>query len=225
MRLRLSPVVLCNLLLAAAIAAVGWPSALAAFRRLPVEVMAAAVRAGDLPDRADVDDLVQHLSLAKTTSPAAGKDLAFTMLLETTRPDEDMAGRQVRLARAVAEFRDYLCNVPGDSRAWAGLTAALVAQGQRLEAMRALKRSMITAPRWPSLLLWRCQMGLDLFYILDADGRALLEQQFRLETEHSPAAIVNLAVERSAVPVVRSLLEHNPDVLAKFDERLALPRS
>lgn len=212
-------------MLAVGIAAVGWPSTLAAFRRVPVEITVAAVRAEKLPDQADVEDLVQHLSLAETTSPAAAEDLAFAMLLDATRPDEDTAGRQARLARAVAEFRHYLSNVPGDSLAWAGLTAAFVAQGQRLEAMRALKRSMITAPRSPSLLLWRCRMGLDLFYILDTDGRELLEQQFRLETERSPAAIVNLAVERSAVPVARSLLESNPDALAKFDERLALSRS
>lgn len=225
MRLGSSPLVLGNLLLAAGIVAVGWPSTLAALHRAPIEVSAAAVRVGRLPDRVDVDDLLRHLALAQETSPAAVEDIAFTLLLEATRPDGDTAERRTELERAVAAFRDYLAHVPGNSLAWAGLTDALGAQQRRLEAMQALKMSMITAPRSPSLLLWRCETGLDFFYILDAEGRELLEQQFRLATERSPASVVKLAVERNAVPMARILLESSPDALAKFDERLALPRS
>lgn len=225
MKPRPSPHVLGNLLLAAGIAAVGWPSTLAAYRRLPVEATVTAVRAGHLPDRAAVDDVVQHLSVAETTSPAAGEDLAFTMLLDATEPDEDAAKREAGLARAVAEFREYLSNAPGDSLGWAGLTDALVAQGRRLDAMHALKMSMVTAPRAPTLLLWRCETGLGLFYILDASGRELLEQQFRLAIERSPAAVVKLAVQRNAVPIVRSLLVGSPEALASFDQSLAIPRS
>lgn len=222
---RPSPLVLGNLLLAVGIAAAGWPSALAALHRVPVEASASAVREGHLPGPVEVESLLAHLAEAGETSPAAHEDAAFTLLLETTRRNGDGVQRRVQLDKAVAEFREYLSNVPGDALAWAGLTDAFIADGRRLDAMHALKMSMIVAPRSPSLLLWRCKAGLDLFYILDTEGRDLLEQQFRSAMEKSPAAVVDLAVEHDAVPIVRSLLQDSPGALATFDERLALSRS
>jgi hypothetical protein len=225
MRSRLSSVFVGNLLLAIGLVVIGWPSSLAAFRRAPIEALLSAVRTGNVAAPAETDLLVQHLVAAGETSPAAYDELAFVFLLAAGRKDADASWRAAQLDKAVAAFRNYLANVPGDALAWAGLSDALFSQDRRVDAMRALKMSMVTAPRSPSLLLWRCRIGLDLFYILDSEGRDLLEQQFALTMEKSPMAVVELAARHDSVPIVRSLLEDDPAALARFDELLATRHS
>ncbi len=219
------PVIFGNLLLAIGIGVAGWPSSLAAFQRLPVDGLASAVREGHLPSPDQIDELLLHLSRAAETSPAAREDTAFALLLDSTRSIAPTLVARARLDQSVAEFRQYLSDVPGDALAWAGLTDALISQGHQLDAAHTLKMSMITSPRSPSLLLWRCKVGLDLFYLLDGEGRVLLEQQFSAAMEKSPVAVVDLARAHHAVTIVRSLLGNDPDSLASFDERLAHTQS
>lgn len=223
-KFKLSLLLLGNLVLAAAIGLVGWPSIIAVAHQMPIDGALTAARAGQLPGRPETQMLLDDLAAAELTSPAAGEDRAYILLRDASRADGDPAKRAVELAQAVKEFRRYLSNVPGDSFGWAGLVDALLGQQRQLDASRALKMSMVTSPRSPSLLLWRCGVGLELFYVLDAEGRDLLEQQFRLATEWAPGAVANLAIERTAVPIVRALLENSPEARAKFDQRLALLR-
>jgi hypothetical protein len=221
MRLRIHSHALINLLLAAAVLAAGLPGIVSNFRRLPVEATVQRVRSGQSVSRADLTDAIPPLESASALSAAAKADLALVLLTEAAN---DPAGQaDPRLKRAAQELQGYLAEVPGDSVTWAALSDAEYLQGLRKEAADSLKMSILTGPWLPSLVLYRCGMGLDLYLVLDEEGRGLLRSQFRNAMERSPAAATKLALQRKAVPLVRRLLNQSPEALGKFEAEL--PRS
>lgn len=214
--MRLQALALANLLLAGFLLAIGWPGMLGDLRRLPAEATASAVERGLLVDEVAVAAALPALASAARTSPAAREDLALTLLAGANGEQA-----QVRLRRAVQEFRRYLAAVPGDSRAWASLAEAELRLDQPQPALRALDMSVLTAPRMPGLVLARCAMALDLYGHLDRDGRALAGEQFRFAAEDDTAALVRLVRARNALLLARVLLEPSPEAQAKFEAQWA----
>jgi hypothetical protein len=207
----LSPLALANLLLAAGLVAVGLPSVVAVTLRLPSRSAIVALERGSAVDRMDIARGRTNLESAAAASNGAHADLAFMLLAD--RPTELDAGK------AVHEFATYLAQVPGDSRAWAGLAHAELLQDRRAEALSALKVSILTGPSLPGLLLWRCAVGIDLYPSLDAEGRRLLAGQFRVAAERSLDRLVGLVRRKNAVLVALALLSSSPDAVQRFSDR------
>jgi hypothetical protein len=207
---------LANFLFAGAIIALGWRSLLADFRRLPVEATVGALQRGEAVEASDIDHAVAVLGRAAATSPAARHDLATALLADAEGPEASP-----RFARAVSEFRSYLAEVPGDSRAWAELAAAELREGAQPEALQALKMSILTAPWMPGLVMSRCAMGIELYPALDAEGRRLLEEEFRVAAERSPLRLAQLARQQRAILIARVMLIGSPEAMAKFESALA----
>ncbi len=213
--MKLPALALANLLLAAGMLAVGLPSVLADFRRLPVEATADAIMRGAAVDRRDLEAALPPLEAAARTSGAAQETLALA-LLETA----DGAHAAQRAAAAERQFRAYLAEAPGDAHGWAGLAEAELLQGRRLPALEALKMSILMAPGMPGLVLARCGMGIDLYASLDDSARGLLGQQFRLAAERSPDRLARLVRQKNAVLIARVMLVGSPDALQRFETAL-----
>jgi hypothetical protein len=209
----LSPPALANLLLAAGLAAVGTSGIVGSIARLPSQATVAALERGLMPGGADVERARTDLEAATAASNGARIDLGFVLLAgQPHGPDADEAAR---------EFRAYLAEVPGDSRAWAGLAQAELLQNHRSEALSALKVSILTAPSSPGILLWRCGIGIDLYESLDEEGRRLVGRQFRMAAERSPARLVRLVREKNAVLTALVLLTPSPGAMQQFTAQLA----
>lgn len=214
--MRIPALALANLLLAGGIIAVGLPGMLGEFRRLPAEVTAGAVEQGLPVDEAEIEEALPPLEQSAATSPSAREDLAMALL---SGAGGDTSAE--RLDRAVREFRTYLAEVPGDSRAWTLLAQALVEQGAREPARAALEMSILTAPWMPGLPLARCALGIDLYPILDQDGRRLVAEQFRIAAERDPHPLAELVRQKHAVLIARVMLAGSPDAMAKFERELS----
>jgi len=147
--------------------------------------------------------------------------LAFALLSGSGSPVLSEGERAALIGRAVQEFRTYVSRVPGDGAAWAGLASAELAAGDAQLAGNALKASILATPWSPSLVAWRCELGTDLFYRLDDEGRELMKGQFRLQARRSPSTLVETVIARGAVRIARILLASSPDELIQFEAELA----
>lgn len=214
--MRLPALALVNLLLAGGMVAVGFPGILADFRRLPVEATVSAVQTGQPVDRSDIDAALPALESAAATSPAARGDLAT--LLMAGAVGEHAAER---LERAAREFRAYLAEVPGDSRAWTMLAEIEQRQGGGLAAQEALKMSILTAPWMPGLVLVRCGLGIDLYPVLDQEARGLVAEEFRIAAQRKPSWLVDLVQRKHAILIARIMLVDSPEAMMRFESALA----
>jgi hypothetical protein len=214
--MRLPSLAVANLVLGGIMIAVGLPSVVADFRRLPVEATVGAIVRNEPLDATAIDNALPVLEAVATTSAAARDDLAMALLAGARlRPSPG------RTARAAGEFRAYLADVPGDSRAWADLAAAEVMQGARQPAVQALTTSILTAPWQPGLVMARCALGIDLYADLDDEARGLVEEEFRIAAERTPQRLAQLVRERNAVLIARIMLIQSPEAMAKFESALA----
>jgi len=207
-----------NLLLAAAILAVGWPSLRAEFHRVPAEVTVSAVQSGAAIGEDELGEALPALEAATASSTAARQDLAFMLLasLGGASPEQ----RAERAARAAQELRAYLAEVPGDARGWAALGQAELIAGQPVAARDALKLSILTSPWSPELVLWRCELGVDLYAALDTEARELLQEQFQTAAERSPRALAQRMQQKNAVVLARVMLAQSPEALLRFEQGL-----
>jgi hypothetical protein len=210
--MKLPPLALANLLLASAILAVGLPSIVADFRRLPAEVTVGAAERGAAIDEDEIEGALSSLESATSTSAATREDLALMLLAGGSGPVA-----MARAARAADELRTYLAEVPGDSRGWAALAEAELMQGHRVVARDALKMSILTSPWSASLVLWRCDLGIDIYAALDDEARGLLKEQFRVAAERSPRLLGHLVWRKKAALIARIMLAGNPEDLAAFE--------
>jgi len=223
MALRISGLPLAELALAAGIVALGIPIASGAFHRLHFDdLLKSTVAAVDRGGPAET--LVAGLSNAAPQTQAERKDLALALLTLADVPSISEPTRQMLLARARDQLRDYVSAVPGDGAAWASLAAAEFARGEAERAQRALKTSILVTPWSPSLVAWRCGLGIDLFAALDGEGRELMKGQFRLQAVRAVTALVDTAIQRRGVRIARILLTSSPDQLIAFETELAKRR-
>jgi hypothetical protein len=77
---------------------------------------------------------------------------------------------QTELARAIDDVVAGLAQAPADAFAWAALAQAEIAAGNRSGAKRAFITSLLVADHDPDLSLWRCELGLRLWPLLDDDA-------------------------------------------------------
>ncbi len=217
---RISGLALMELGLAGAIFVLGLPMTIDAFHELALDARLNATqnRIGD--GRESVVRLEDEV--ARTASEQ--KSLAFALLGRADDPTLSEAQSMGLIRRAETAFRDYVGRVPGDGAAWAGLASAELAKGDAGRAAEALRVSILAAPWSPSLVAWRCGLGIDLFRKLDDEGRELMKGQFRLQAQRSVAALVKTVTARNAVRIARILLATSPDELIAFEAELGKRR-
>jgi len=213
-------IALTELVLAGGIFVLGVPAAVNSFDALRLQSrMSAALSAesrGDLHD----EDLAEIERSAPPTETARS-NLAFALLALADDPMRSEPKRRALVDRSVAEFWRHVEHVPGDGAAWAGLASAELARGDLRAAQAALKASILATPWSPSLVSWRCGLGIDVFRALDEEGRELMKSQLRLQAERSIPVLVDTVLRRNAVRVARILLASSPDQLIAFETELA----
>lgn len=214
--LRLPTLALVNLLLAGGMFAVGLPGVLADFRGLPAMATVGAVDTAQPVGQADIDAVLPALESAAATSPAARGEFATLLMAGAGGPDA-----MQRLDRAAREFRAYLADVPGDSRAWTMLAEVEQRRGHVSAAQQALKTSILTAPWMPGLVLARCALGIDLYPVLDRETSHLVAEEFQIAAMRKPNWLVDLAQRKHAILTARIMLFDSPEAQARFEKALA----
>lgn len=208
---RISGLALMELGLAGAILALGLPMTANAFHELAFDA------------RLSTDPVIGLESEVARTDTEL-KSLAFALLGRANDPALSEGQNAALIARAAAALREYVARVPGDGAAWAGLASAELARGDTERGAEALEASILATPWSPSLVAWRCGLGIDLFRSLDDEGRDLMKGQFRLQAQRSVAALVKTVRERGGARIARILLATSPDELIKFETELAKAR-
>ncbi len=101
--------------------------------------------------------------------------------------------KQDQLQRAIDDLTDGLARSPANSYGWAALSQAQIAAGERTKAEKALSTSMLIDDFDPEMSLWRCELGLLLWDILDGDDRRMWNDQIRLAWDNQPKGLIALA--------------------------------
>jgi len=218
-----STLVAAELLVAVGILAIGVPLTFDALETLELHKRLIGVMDVEARGSAPAESVVR-LEREVPRTEGVQKDLAFTLLALADNPVRAEPEKHALIDSAVGHFRSYVAKVPGDGAAWAGLAAAELADGHTDRAAAALKASILATPWSPSLVTWRCSLGIALFGKLDDEGRELMQGQFRLQVNRSVAELVNMVVDRNAVRLARILLAPSPDELIVFESELARRR-
>jgi hypothetical protein len=221
---RVAPLAAFNLVLVALLLAVGLPGLFADAVRLPSEVTIHELQMGQPVAQAADEGAIGRLDWAAMTSNAAHADLALAMLAGAADPDST----EYRVAgdHAARQLRFYLAAAPGNSRAWANLALAEMRRGTGGAAAIPFKMSVELAPSSAVDLVWRCGFGLDLYPLLDDDGKAILARQFRLAMDDGLDTAISEQVartvwEHSAIPLVWGFVADDPATARRFTSMLA----
>ena len=224
MPFRVAPLAALNILLVALILAVGLPGIFADAVRLPSEVTIHELETGQPVAPADDERAAGRLRWAAATSNAAHADLALALLADASDP----TSTEYRAAgdHAARQLRTYLAASPDDSRAWANLALAEMRRGTGGAAVTSFKMSVELAPASAIDLVWRCSFGLDLYPVLDDEGKAMLARQFRLAMDDSldgsiPEQVVRLTLGKRALPLVWTFIADDPTTRRRFESLLA----
>ncbi|KJV09967.1 hypothetical protein VZ95_08080 [Elstera litoralis] len=79
-------------------------------------------------------------------------------------------------------------------------------EGKRIEAGQALRVALLAGQVIPGAMLPRLRLGLDLYPVLDADTRQLVQRQVRLVWVLSPKEIPPLLTVQAYIPVITEAL-------------------
>jgi tetratricopeptide (TPR) repeat protein len=223
-RLKLPPVAVLNLALAAMLAAVGFSGVVASFARLPSEVAIRAIRDGQPVDR-DVDlAAIARLQSATTYSSVAREDLAMAMLADGEAPNS--SADRIAADHAARQLQLYLGAAPDDSFAWANLASAELRRGTAGAALAPFKMSIELAPTVVASLVWRCGFGLDIYTLLDEDGRALLKRQFLMALDDSldmsvVQALAQVVERKNGLSLASIMLADQPEARRKLERAVS----
>jgi hypothetical protein len=222
--MRANPLVAFNLLLIVLILAVGLPGLFADAVRVPSEVTIQELETGQSVAQDNDAAAIGRLNLAAVTSNAAHADLALAMLASATDP----ATTEYRVAgdHASRELLTYLAAAPGDARAWANLALAERRRGTGGAAVAPFKMSVELSPYSAVDLAWRCGFGLDLYSVLDDEGKAMLARQFRMAMDNALDSAISETVarevwEHSAIPLVWGFVADDAATAQRFTSMLA----
>ncbi|PKU24452.1 hypothetical protein CWS72_11430 [Telmatospirillum siberiense] len=144
--------------------------------------------------------------------------LQFRLSL-STGPDIVLERRRA-LAKAIDDLRDGLARAPADARAWTALAHALLATGELEKGKLAFRTALLTAFYEPTLTLWRCQLGLGLWPLLDDADRRLVANQVRWAWTSQPADLVGLAKIANHAVVIAAVLDQDPAEKKAFEKAL-----
>jgi hypothetical protein len=114
-----------------------------------------------------------------------------------------------QLQRALDDLTDGLSRSPANAYAWAALSQAQMSYGERTKAKKALSTSMLLDDFNPEMSLWRCELGLLLWDMLDGDDRRLWNDQVRLAWDTQPEGLIAIARQDSgayAIPIRFALI-------------------
>jgi len=143
------------------------------------------------------------------------------LLMQLARPAAGGPYDRDLLKEAEARFARSLAGNPADATAWAALAnARLLDQGPSPDAADALALSMELARFEPSLLAWRCEMGLAMLDVLDAGRKAALADQIRMLERHSGSDLARIARASGRIAVVIAALGNDNDALRRFQDSL-----
>jgi len=86
--------------------------------------------------------------------------------------------------------------------------------------------SVELAPSSAVDLVWRCGFGLDLYPLLDDDGKAMVARQFRLAMDDGMDTSISEQVARSvwehnAIPLAWGFVAYDPATAQRFTSMLA----
>jgi hypothetical protein len=127
----------------------------------------------------------------------------------------------MELARATDDIAAGLARAPANAFAWAALAQAEIAAGNGAGAKRAFTTSLLVADHDPDLSLWRCELGLRLWPLLDGDDRDMWNDQVRLAWDRQRTGLLSLARRDAAfIPPIRIALTSEPAQLAAFENEL-----
>ncbi len=209
------------LLLALAVPRVG-----AQLTALPTMLAKWQMDAGRVPGPDTLTRAIEagHAALAWNADPKLWSTIGAAELLLAQRPELAGGARRQRLVRAERALREALARAPASPVAWTRLAyAVLFLGGDPAIVSQALALSALTGPNDAPLLALRSALAAAAWNHLDARTRALFAPQFAQTMRVDPQRLVDL-VRRSApaVSVVRTELEDDPALLAKFDHILLI---
>jgi len=125
------------------------------------------------------------------------------------------------LKAAETRFARSLAGDPADARTWAALAnVRLLDRGSSPAAADALALSMELARFEPSLLAWRCEMGLAMVDGLDAGRKAALAEQIRMLERYSVSDLVRIARASGRIAAVIAALGNDNSALRRFQDAL-----
>lgn len=126
--------------------------------------------------------------------------------------------RRLQAERASIDLVSGLSRAPANVRAWAQLARARFALGDPAGALAAWRMSIRSGRFDPSLNLWRAEMGLSLWLILDADDRTKLADEIRFAALTDLNSLAALAKDHVLIAtIVRAALTSEPQRAAAFE--------
>ena len=131
---------------------------------------------------------------------------------------ETAAAARPLLDAAMRDLKQSLEQNPANAASWAWLSYVLFAeQGSSPATIDALSMSIELARFDPTLLAMRCEVGLFIYPALDAQHRAVLDDQIRLLGRHSIRDLVDIArLTRSLNTVIDALLAGDNQTVIRF---------
>lgn len=127
---------------------------------------------------------------------------------------------QSRLVQAASDLGEGLARAPADARAWTTLAQCRFVLGDIPGGRLALRTALWLGPNDSSLLLWRSQIGLAVWALLDDEERELVSTQIRLAWQREPDDLVAVAKSRGMSAIIASTLSVDPEQKSAFEAAL-----
>lgn len=119
-------------------------------------------------------------------------------------------------------YRSALVEAPARPYAWARLAYLERALGANPErVIQLLRQSIYVGPSEPALALWRLRLAARLRPFWDDAFANLMPRQAAAAWRGPSRALVELALDRDMMDVVREGLRHSPEALERFEALVA----
>jgi hypothetical protein len=206
--------------LAAGLLVLGLPQALDTAMRLDAEAELAGAASSDAGSAPSVERGIALLDAADRwfDDPAARIETGIVAFRRAYPPGgaADPSG----MHQAISALSSGLSRRPADRWGWMYLAHAELAIGDTAAALRAFRTAILVAPYDPDLSVWRTELGLDLWPLLDADDRRLVADQMQIAWTAKPRDVLALAKTSVATAIIRLALASSPSALETFEASL-----
>jgi len=210
--------------LAAGLLVLGLPQSIDTAMRLYAEAELAAAASPEASSAPPAERAIALLDAADRwfDDPAARIEAGIAAFRRAAPPGRDMDPGGMR--QAIGALRSGLSRRPADRWGWMYLAHAELAIGDTASALQALRTAILVAPYDPDLSVWRTELGLDLWPLLDADDRRLVADQIQIAWTAKPREVLALAKTSVATAIIRLALASSPPALEKFEASLGPQR-
>ena len=223
-RLRRSRLASVPALMGAALLVLAVPQMADAIARL---YAGSVVAAGERPS--DVEMANASAALLELTDQWLGDPYArnqagtlHMFLAFAAGPDREPDAGQ--LAHAIDDLVSGIRRAPADAVAWTAFAQGQLARGDKENARRALRTSLLLASYEPRLAVWRAKLGLQILDRLDPEEFGFWSEQVLVAWDHSRAALLALARRPLYAIGLRAGLAADPRRLYFFDRVLSEQR-